>query len=69
MSWRDLRWDEVEIIYRAYNALRNADIATLGQVEDMTDRELLLQHGIGKGTLYEIREMVDKMRRRWHRGL
>jgi DNA-directed RNA polymerase alpha subunit len=46
---------------RAYNALRSAGIDTLGEVADMTVRELLAIPALGAGTLGNIVNQADQL--------
>ena len=54
-SWDDSTpIEKMRLNTRAYNALRSAGIATLGQVADKTVRELLAIQSLGAGSLGNI---------------
>ena len=69
-KWRSLVASDLELSLRAYNAMgrmvydrtsRMDRPATLGEVADMTDAEILRTPFCGRKTLKELRAMVAKI--------
>ena len=68
---QDVSINELEINIRAWNALSKAGIKTLGEIDNMTDRELLQIRGVGRETLHGlhgIRCAVANFRNQYHQG-
>jgi DNA-directed RNA polymerase alpha subunit len=70
-AWRSLTANDLELSVRARNVMnrmhwdpysQTGSPATLGDVADMTDAEILRTPECGRKTLKELRDMVEKMR-------
>ena len=44
---------------RAYNGLRNADIATIGDLVVKSEQELLRERNIGRKSIEEVERILD----------
>lgn len=63
----DLTLDYLELSQRAINCLKNMGVNTLGEIDNMTDIELLSFPCLGDETLGNIRTSINTARVRWHR--
>lgn len=55
---RHISIEKLDLSQRAKNALWRGGYATLGDLLDATDQELLYVPGIGRGTLLEIQALI-----------
>ncbi|HEX6719324.1 MAG TPA: DNA-directed RNA polymerase subunit alpha [Pyrinomonadaceae bacterium] len=53
--------DELELSVRSYNCLKNADIRTIRDLVQRTEREMLATKNFGKKSLNEIKEILNGM--------
>src|SRR5712691_138952 len=53
--------DELELSVRSYNCLKNADIRTIRELVQRTEREMLATKNFGKKSLNEIKEILSSM--------
>ncbi len=53
--------DELELSVRATNCLRSANIATVGELVQKTEAEMLKTKNFGKKSLVEIRQVLQEM--------
>jgi len=53
--------DELELSVRSYNCLKNADIRTIRDLVQRTEREMLATKNFGKKSLNEIRDILHGM--------
>src|SRR5438067_8696229 len=53
--------DELELSVRSYNCLKNADIRTIRDLVQRTEREMLATKNFGKKSLNEIKEILHGM--------
>jgi DNA-directed RNA polymerase alpha subunit len=51
--------DDLLVDVRTYNALRNADVRTVGDVLRLTDAELLSFRNFGKSSLASLNDVLD----------
>ncbi len=51
---------ELNITVRAYNALKNDGIETIGHLMALCDRYLMTRYGLGKKSFYEIKAALKK---------
>ena len=54
-----MKIEELNLSNRSYNALKRAQIDTVGQLAAMSDEDLLKVWYIGKGSLKEIRQSIS----------
>jgi DNA-directed RNA polymerase subunit alpha len=52
--------DELELSVRSYNCLKNADIRTIRDLVQRTEREMLATKNFGKKSLNEIVDLLEK---------
>jgi len=57
----DLPIEHLELSVRAYNCLRNADVKTLRELLQKSERELLMTRNFGRKSLNEIKEILGAM--------
>jgi DNA-directed RNA polymerase subunit alpha len=57
----DMPIEHLELSVRAYNCLRNADVRTLGELLQKSERELLMTRNFGRKSLNEIKEILSAM--------
>jgi DNA-directed RNA polymerase subunit alpha len=53
--------DELELSVRSYNCLKNADIRTIRDLVQRSEREMLATKNFGKKSLNEIKEILNGM--------
>ncbi len=53
--------DEMELSVRSYNCLKNANIATIGELVQKTESEMLKTKNFGRKSLNEIKEFLAGM--------
>ena len=53
--------DELELSVRSYNCLKNADIKTIRDLVQRTEREMLATKNFGKKSLNEIKDILNGM--------
>ena len=53
--------EELELSVRSYNCLKNANIATIGELIQKTEAEMLKTKNFGRKSLNEIKEMLAQM--------
>jgi DNA-directed RNA polymerase subunit alpha len=53
--------DELELSVRSYNCLKNADIRTIRDLVQRSEREMLATKNFGKKSLHEIRDILHGM--------
>src|SRR3989442_8912517 len=53
--------DELELSVRSYNCLKNADIRTIRDLVQRTEREMLATKNFGKKSLNEIKDILNGM--------
>lgn len=53
--------DELELSVRSYNCLKNADIRTLRDLVQRSEREMLTTKNFGKKSLNEIKKILNGM--------
>ncbi|MBK7993692.1 MAG: hypothetical protein IPK14_09775 [Blastocatellia bacterium] len=53
--------EHLELSVRAYNCLRNADVKTLRELLQKSERELLMTRNFGRKSLNEIKEILSAM--------
>lgn len=51
---------ELNITVRAYNALKNDGIETIGHLMALSDRNLMVLYGLGKKSFYEIKAALKE---------
>src|SRR6266403_959867 len=59
--WTDRSVDELELSVRSYNCLKNADIRTIRDLVQRSEREMLATKNFGKKSLNEIKEILNGM--------
>ena len=59
MDLRNKPVDEVELSVRTYRCLKNAQIATLGELPARTESELLTSKHFGRKSLNEIKQVLS----------
>lgn len=57
----DMPIEHLELSVRAYNCLRNADVKTLRELLQKSERELLMTRNFGRKSLNEIKEILSAM--------
>jgi DNA-directed RNA polymerase subunit alpha len=57
----DMPIEHLELSVRAYNCLRNADVRTLRELLQKSERELLMTRNFGRKSLNEIKEILSAM--------
>ncbi|MCS6883981.1 MAG: DNA-directed RNA polymerase subunit alpha [Acidobacteriota bacterium] len=57
----DMPIEQLELSVRAYNCLRNADVRTLRELLQKSERELLMTRNFGRKSLNEIKEILSAM--------
>src|SRR5439155_9897892 len=57
----DVPIEHLELSVRAYNCLRNADVKTLRELLQKSERELLMTRNFGRKSLNEIKEILGAM--------
>ncbi|MBL8149813.1 MAG: DNA-directed RNA polymerase subunit alpha [Blastocatellia bacterium] len=57
----DVPIEHLELSVRAYNCLRNADVKTLRELLQKSERELLMTRNFGRKSLNEIKEILSAM--------
>lgn len=57
----DLSIDELELSVRSYNCLKNADIHTIRDLVQHTEREMLATKNFGRKSLNELKEILNGM--------
>ncbi|KAF0209783.1 MAG: DNA-directed RNA polymerase subunit alpha, partial [bacterium] len=57
----DMPIEHLELSARAYNCLRNADVKTLRELLQKSERELLMTRNFGRKSLNEIKEILSAM--------
>jgi DNA-directed RNA polymerase subunit alpha len=53
--------EELELSVRSYNCLKNANIATIGELIQKTEAEMLKTKNFGRKSLNEIKEILAQM--------
>jgi DNA-directed RNA polymerase subunit alpha len=53
--------DELELSVRSYNCLKNADIRTIRELVQRSEREMLATKNFGKKSLNEIKDILNRM--------
>ena len=53
--------DELELSVRSYNCLKNADIRTIRDLVQRSEREMLATKNFGKKSLNEIKDILNGM--------
>lgn len=61
-AWRRAPLEDLELSVRAHNCLHNMGCDTVGEAADKTDTELLRWPNLGRGSLREIREQIERVK-------
>jgi len=61
-EWKNIRIEEVGFSVRASNSLRNYNIKTLGELAQLSSKDLLRLPNFGKKSLSEVELVLDSMR-------
>jgi DNA-directed RNA polymerase alpha subunit len=61
-SWRTTPIADLEISMRAFYSLK-LDFPTAGHLDDATDTDILAMPNVGRKTLNEVREEIERLKR------